>query len=89
MIVSDDMIADMLINEILNPIVTKLFVRAKKLNTSVVFVTQSYFVVPKNTRLNSTHYFIMKIQNKQQLQQIAFNYLSDNDLEHFMDLYIR
>ena len=89
MIVSDDMIADMLINEILNPIVTKLFVRAKKLNISVVFVTQSYFVVPKNTRLNSTHYFIMKIQNKQQLQQIAFNYLSDNDLEHFMDLYIR
>ena len=83
------MIADMLINEILNPIVTKLFVRAKKLNISVVFVTQSYFVVPKNTRLNSTHYFIMKIQNKQQLQQIAFNYLSDNDLEHFMDLYIR
>ena len=89
MIVSDDMIADMLINEILNPIVTKLFVRAKKLNISVVFVTQSYFVVPKNTRLNSTHYFIKKIQNKQQLQQIAFNYLSDNDLEHFMDLYIR
>ena len=89
MIVSDDMIAGMLINEILNPIVTKLFVRAKKLNISVVFVTQSYFVVPKNTRLNSTHYFIMKIQNKQQLQQIAFNYLSDNDLEHFMDLYIR
>ena len=89
MIVSDDMIADMLINEILNPIVTKLFVRAKKLNISVVFVTQSYFVVSKNTRLNSTHYFIMKIQNKQQLQQIAFNYLSDNDLEHFMDLYIR
>ena len=83
------MIADMLINEILNPIVTKLFVRAKKLNISVVFVTQSYFVVPKNTRLNSTHYFIKKIQNKQQLQQIAFNYLSDNDLEHFMDLYIR
>ena len=89
MIDSDDMIADMLINEILNPIVTKLFVRAKKKYISLVFVTQSYFVVPKNTRLNSTYCFIMKIQNKQQLQQIAFNHLSDNDLEHFMNLYIR
>ena len=55
------MIADMVSNIKLNLIVTELFVRGRKLNISLVFITQSYFVVPKNIRLNSTHYFIMKI----------------------------
>ena len=53
-----------LVIKILNLIVTELFIRGKKLNSSLVFITQSYFTVPKNTRLNSTHYFIMKIPNK-------------------------
>ena len=75
----DDMIADMLSNNKLNPIVTELFIRGRKLNISLVFITQSYFAVPKNIRLNSTHYFIMKIPNKQELQQIAFNHSSDID----------
>ena len=60
----DDMIGGMLSNKKLKPIVTELFIRGKKLNISFDFVTQSYFAVPKNIRLNSTHYFVMKIPNK-------------------------
>ena len=79
LIVFDDMIADMLSNKKLNPIVTELFIRGRKLNISLVFITQSYFAVPKNIRLNSTHYFVMKIPNKRELQQIASNHSSDID----------
>ena len=86
LIVFDDMIADMLSNKELNPIVTELFIRGRKLNISLVFITQSYFDVRKNIRLNSTHYSIMKIPNKQKLQQIAFNHLSDIDFKNFMNL---
>ena len=67
------MIADMLSNKNVNPIVIELFVRGRKLNISLVFITQSYFAIPKNVRLDSTHYFILKILNKNELQQIAFN----------------
>ena len=87
LIVFDDRIADVLSNKKLNPIVTKLFIRAKKLNISVVFITHSYFTVPKNIRLNSRHYFVMKIPNKSELQQIAFNRSSDVDFQDFMNLY--
>ena len=73
----DDIIADMLNNKKLNPIVTEIFIRRKKLNMSFVFITQSYFTVPKNIRLNSTHYLVMVIPNKKELQQIAFNHSSD------------
>ena len=83
------MIADMLSNQKLNPIVTELFIRSIKLNNSFLFVTQSYFAVPKNIRLNSTHCFIMKITNKQEPQQIAFNHSSDIDFKDFMNLYIK
>ena len=68
------MIADMLSNKKLNPIVTELFTRGRKLNTSLVFITQSYFAVPENIRLNSIHYFLMKITNKREIEQIAFNH---------------
>ena len=64
----------------LNTTVTESFIRGRKLNISLVFITQFYFIVPKNIRLNSPHYFIMKIPNKRELQQIAFNHLSDIDL---------
>ena len=74
LIVFDDMIADMIKNKKLNPIVTELFIRGRKLNISIVFITQSYFKVPKDVRLNSTHFFIMKILNKRELQQIALNH---------------
>ena len=72
--VFNDIITDILSNKRLNPIVTELFSRERKLNISLVFTTQSYFPVPKNIRLYSMHYFIMKIPNKQNLQQIAFNH---------------
>ena len=81
------MIADMLSNKKLNPIVTELFIRGRKLNISLVFITQSYFAVPKNIRLNSTHYFVMKIPNKRELVHIAFNHSSDIDFQGFMNLY--
>ena len=68
LIVFDDMIADMIHSKKLNSIVTELFIRGRKLNISLVFITQSYFKVPKDVRLNSTHFFIMKIPNKRELQ---------------------
>ena len=87
LIVFDDMIADMLSNEKLNPIVTEVFIRDRKLNISIVFITQFYFAVPKNIRINSTHYFIIKNLNKRELQRTAFNHSSDIDFQDFMDLY--
>ena len=85
--VFDDMVADMLNNKKLNPIATELFIRGKKLNISVVFITQSYFAVPKNVRLNSMHYFMMKTPNKVELQRIASNNSSDVDFKDFVNLY--
>ena len=73
----DVMIGDMVSNKKINLIVTELFIRARKLNIYLVFITQSYFAAPKNIRLNEIHYFIMKILNKRELQQIAFNHSSD------------
>ena len=87
LIVFDDMIADMLSNKKLNPVVTELFIRGRKRNITLVFITLSYFAVPKIIRINSTHYFVMKIQNKRELQQTAINRSSDIDLQDFMKLY--
>ena len=87
LIVFDDMIADMINNERLNPIVTELFIRDRKLNISIVFITQLYFKVPKDVRLNSTHFFIMKIPNKRELQQTALNHSSDIDFKDFMKIF--
>ena len=82
LIVFDDMIADTINNKKLNSIMTELFIRGKKLNISLVFITWSYFNVPKDVRLNSTYFFIMKIPKKRELQQIALNHSSDI---HFKD----
>ena len=68
------MIADMIHNKKLNSIVTELFIRGRKLNIFLVFITQSYFKVPKDVRLNTSHVFIAKIPNKRELQQIAINH---------------
>ena len=73
----------MIINKKLNPIVTELFIRDRKLNISLVFITQSHFKVLKDFRQNSTHYVIKKMPNKKQLQQIANNHSSDIDFEEF------
>ena len=64
-----------------------MFITGRKLGISIVFITQSYFKVPKDIRLNSTHFFIMKIPNKRQLQQIALNHSSDMDFKDFMKIY--
>ena len=74
LIVFDDMIADMIHNKKLDSVVTELFIRGRKLNISLVFITQSYFKVPKDVRLNTTHFFIAKVPNKRELQQIAINH---------------
>ena len=71
----------------LNSIVTKLFIRERKLNISLVFITQSYLKVPKDVRLNSTHFFITKIPNKRELQQIVINHSSDISTKDFINIY--
>ena len=85
--VFDDMIADMTNNKKLNPIATELFIRGRKLNISIAFITQFYFKVQKDVRLNSIHFFIMKILNKKELQQIALYHSSDIDFKDFMKIY--
>ena len=86
LIVLDDMIANMISNKKLNSIITELFIRGRKLNIYLVFVTQAYFKVPKDVRLNSTHFFIMKIP-KRELQQISINHLSDINSTDFVKIY--
>ena len=87
LIVFDDMIADMINNKQLNSIVTNLFIGSRKVNISLDFITQSYFKVPKDVRLNSTNFFILKISNKRELQQTALNYSSDNNSIDFIKIY--
>ena len=87
LIVFDDMIADMIQNKKLNSMATELFIRGRKLNISLVFYTQSYFTVPKDVRLNTTHFFIRKILSKRQLQQTAINHSSDISTEDFVNIY--
>ena len=81
------MIADMINNKKQNSIVTELFIRGRRLNIPLVFITQSYFRVSKDVRLNSTHFFIMKIPNKRELQQIALNHSSDISSKDFIKIH--
>ena len=87
LIVFDDMIADMIHNKKLNSIVTELFIRGRKLNISLVFITQSCFKVPKDARLNTSYFFIAKIPNKWELEQIAINHSSDINTKDFAKIY--
>ena len=64
-----------------------MFIRCRKLNISLVFITQSYFSVPNDIRLNSTHYLIMEINNKRELQNIEFNHAADIDYQNFIKIY--
>ena len=77
----------MINNKKLNPVVTVLFIRGKQLNISTVFMSQSFFKVSKEVRLNTTHFFIMKIPNKRELQQIALNHSSDIKCKDFIKIY--
>ena len=87
LIVFDDMIADVMTNKKFQSIIKELFIRCRKINISLVFITQSYFSVLKDVRLNLTHYLIMKISNKRELQNIAINYSADIDYKDFTKIY--
>ena len=86
-IVFDDMIPDIMTNEDFQSITKELSIRCRKLNISLVFITQSYFSFPKEVRLNSIHYLIMKIHNKRELQQTAINHSADIDYKDFLNIY--
>ena len=81
------MIVDMINNKKLNSVVTELFIRGRKLNTALVFITQSYFKVQKDVRLNTSHFFIAKVPNKRELQQITINHSSDITSKDFTNIY--
>ena len=86
LIMFDEIIADIMTNKKSQAIIKELFSRWRKLNISLLFITQSYFSVPKVFRLNSTHYLIMKINNKRELQNIAINYSADIDYKDFVKI---
>ena len=86
LIVFEDMIAGIMTNKEFKAIIKELFIRCRKLSISLVFITQSYFSVPKDVRLNSTH-LIMKINNKRELQNIAINHSADIDYQDFIKIY--
>ena len=81
------LIADMIHNKNSNSIITELFIRGRKLNISLVFITQSYFKFPKDVRLNTSHIFIAKIPNNRKLQQIAINHSSNINTKDFANIY--
>ena len=87
LLVFDDMIAGIISNKKFQSIIKELFVRWRKINISLVFFTQSYFCVQKEVRLNSTHYLIMRINNKRELQSIAVNHSADIDYKDFMKIF--
>ena len=81
------MIADIMSNKNFQAIIKDLFIRCSKLNIFLVFITQSYFSAPKDVRLNSIHYLIMKINNRKELQNIAISHSEDIDYNDFMNIY--
>ena len=87
LVIFDDMIADIMTNKKSQPIIKELFIRCRKLNISLVFITQSYFAVLKDVRINSTFSLIMKINNREELQNIAINHSADIDYQDFIKIY--
>ena len=87
LIVFDGMIADTINNNKLCSIVTELFIRSRKLNIFLVFITKSYFKVARDVRLNTTHFFITKIPSNRELQQIALFHSSDIYTKDFINIY--
>ena len=81
LIIFDDVITDIMSSKNFKAIIKELFIRCRKLNISIVFITQSYFRTPKDARLSSTHYVIMKIQSKKELQNIAQENSGDIDFK--------
>ena len=87
LIVFDNMIADIMTNKKFHTIIKELFITYKKFNIYLIFTAQSYFKVPKDVRLNSKHYLIMKIHNKRELQNIAFGHSADIDYKDSVKIY--
>ena len=87
LIIFDDMIADIMRSEKFKAIVQEFFIRCRKLNISIVFITQSYFRTPKDARLNSTHYILIKTGNKKELKSIAEENSGHLDFKDFLKLY--
>ena len=83
----DDMIADIMRSKNFKSIIKELFIRCRKLNISIVFITQSYFRTPKDARLNSTHYILTKIVNKKELKSIAEKKSVNLDCKDFLKMY--
>ena len=87
LIVFDDMISHVMSGKKAQQVLKELFTRCRKLNISFCFLTQSYFSVPKDVRLNCTHYIIFKLNNKRELQNIAINHSADIDYNDFVKIY--
>ena len=87
LIVFDDIITDIITNKNFQAVVKELFIRCRKLSIQHVFITQFYFSVPNDIRLNSTHYSVLKINNKKELQNIAITHSADIDYKDFMKIY--
>ena len=81
------MVSDIMSNKKFQTIIKELFLRRKKLNISIVFITQSYFSVPKYVRLNSTHHLIMKINNRKELQNTAMRHSANIGYNDFVRIY--
>ena len=86
LIILDNMITDIITNEKFTAIIKELFIRRRKINISLAFITQTYFSVPEHVRLNSTHYLIRKINNKRELQNIAITHSADIDYQDFIKI---
>ena len=87
LIIFDDMISHVISDKKVQQVLKDLFIRCRKLNISLCFLTQSYFSVPKDVRLNSTHYILFKLNNKRELQNIAINHSADIDYKDFIKIY--
>ena len=87
LIVFEDMISHVMSDKKAQQVLKELFIRCRKLSISLCFLTQSYFSVPKDVRLNCTHYIIFKLSNKRELQNIAINRPADHDYKDFVNIY--
>ena len=87
LIVFDDMISHVMFDKKAQQVLKEPFIECRKLNISLCFLTQSYFSVPKDVRLNCTHYIIFKLNNKRELQTIAINHSADIDYKDFIKIY--
>ena len=87
LIIFDDMISHVMPDKKAQQILKDLFIKCRKLNISLCFLTQSYFSVPKDVRLNCTHYILFKLNNRRELQNIAIDHSADIDYKDFIKIY--